>query len=198
MLVIGLTGGVGVGKDEAAKVLKRHGAEIIDADKTGHRLLEKNRELYKRLIEIFGNKIVSRKKIDRKKLGAAVFGNKKKLAQLDKAIHPLMKKEFQKEIAVYRKQGKKLVILNAAVLFEAGWDKIVDKIILVAASKTLRIKRLNKRGIDRKKALAMISSQWSDAVKKKKSDFIINNNSSIGDLRKKVEYTFRQIRLHPN
>ena len=193
MVVIGLTGGIGVGKDEAAKVFKRLDATIIDADKTGHYLLEKDRKLCARLIEIFGNEIVSRNKIDRKKLGAIVFGNKKKLGLLNEAIHPLMKKEFRKEIAKYKKQGKKVIVLNAAVLFEAGWDKIVDKVILVIASKALRIKRLGKRGIGRQKALAMISSQLNDAVKKKKSDFIISNNSSILQLKNKVVNIYNKI-----
>jgi dephospho-CoA kinase len=165
MLIIGLTGGIGTGKDEAAKVLKRLGAKIIDADEVGHKLLKKDTAVYKKVLKVFGEGILGAgREIDRKKLGFIVFKSRIKLAILNKIIHPPMKKEFAKAIAAYRKSGEKLIVLNAAVLFEAGWDELVDKTILITAPKELRIKRLQKRGIDKQKALIMISSQWSDSI----------------------------------
>lgn len=194
MMIIGLTGGVGAGKDEAAKILKSLGVKIIDADDVGHRLLEKNRVLQKRLVKTFGCGILSKGKIARKKLGEIVFGNRGRIRLLNQAIHPLMGREFRKKIAGYKKKGVKAVVLNAAILFEAGWDKFTDKTILVTAPLQMRIKRLKKKRINRKKALAMISSQWSDERKNKKADFIIKNNSSLTNLKKKITDTWQLIK----
>ena len=118
MIVVGLTGGPGAGKDEAMKIFKGFGAKIINADETGHNLLKKNTSVYKEIIKIFGSGILnSQNEIDRKRLGGIVFGNRKKLTLLNRAIHPLMEKEFRKEIASHRKRGTKFVVLNAAILF---------------------------------------------------------------------------------
>jgi dephospho-CoA kinase len=194
MIVIGLTGGVGAGKDEAVRVLKGSGAHIIDADKTGHRFLRNNRSLQKKLVKSFSRKILdSRGGIDRKELGRIAFGNRAKLKVLDRAIHPLMAKEFKKEIAQCRKKGRKAVVLNAAILFEAGWDKLVDNVILITARRELRIKRLKKRGVDRAKALATISSQWPDSRKAKKADMVIENDSSMKKLVLKTRVAFYNI-----
>ena len=187
MLTIGLTGGVGAGKDEAAKIFKRFGVKVIDADDVGHKLLKRSSPAYKKISKMFGLRILdSKKEIERKKLGEIVFGNRRKLKLLNRIIHPLMEKEFKKEIAKQREKGSKFVVLNAAVLFELGWDKLVDKTILITAPEELRIKRLQDRGISRERALAMVSSQWSDERKKKKADFVIENNGSIAELKKKI------------
>jgi len=187
VIVVGLTGGPGAGKDEAMKIFKGFGAKIINADETGHNLLKKNTSVYKEIIKIFGSGILnSQNEIDRKRLGGIVFGNRKKLTLLNRAIHPLMEKEFRKEIASHRKRGTKFVVLNAAILFEAGWDKLVDRAILITAPIEVRVKRLEKSGTGREKALKMIFSQWADARKKKKADFIIENNGSLDSLKKRI------------
>ena len=186
-MLIGLTGGVGAGKDEAAKVFRKFGAKIINADEVGHKLLKRNKPAYRKIVKIFGSGILgSKEEIDRKKLGETVFGNSGKLKLLNKVMHPLMKEEFKKEIARYKKKSVRTVVLNAAILFEARWDKLADKTILITAPKALRIKRLGKKKISRQKALAMISSQWSDERKKKKADFVINNSGSLIELKKKI------------
>ncbi|PIZ16053.1 hypothetical protein COY51_03675 [Candidatus Desantisbacteria bacterium CG_4_10_14_0_8_um_filter_39_17] len=187
MIVIGLTGGVGAGKDEAARVFKKMGAVIINADEVGHRLLEKSTPVYQKIVKLFGLGILNPDgEIDRRKLGKIVFGNRRKLKLLDRIIHPLMEKEFRRKLIEYRNKGVKTVVLNAAVLFEAGWDKLVKRTILITAPEELRIKRLQERGIDRKKAIAIIFSQWSDARRKKKTDFIIENDGSIARLKKRI------------
>jgi len=199
MIVIGLTGGVGAGKDEAARVLKRLGAYVIDADKTGHWLLGNNRSLQKKLVKSFDRGILdSRGRIDRKELGRIAFGSRAKLKVLNRAIHPLMADEFKKEVVLYEKRGRKAVVLNAAILFEAGWDKLVDRIILITAPLELRLKRLKNRGIPRKKALAMISSQWPDSRKIKKADMVVRNDSSLKELTEKTRVAFiNLICMHP-
>lgn len=198
MIVIGLTGGAGAGKDEAVRVLKKLGADIIDADKTGHRLLACKRQLKKKLVRIFSSAILDAEgRIDRGKLGTAVFGRPSKIRLLNRAIHPLMAEEFRKSIKASEKKKKRAVVLNAAILFEAGWDKLVDRVVLVASSKRLRVERLAKRGISREKAMAMAASQWPDPRKAKRSDIIIKNNSSLKELHKEIKHAFKQlIRMH--
>lgn len=195
MLIVGLTGGAGAGKDEVAKVFKKFDAKIIDADEVGHRLLKKNAPAHKKIIKFFGTTVLDNGgEINRKKLGDLVFSSQGKLRLLNKIIHPLMEEEFRKEIAKYRREGKELTVLNAAILLEAGWDKLIDKTILVTTRKELRIKRLESRGIDRERALAIFFSQWSDERKKKKADFIIENNGSLADLKKKIRDIIYEIR----
>jgi len=187
-MTFGLTGGIGSGKDEAAKILKQFGVKIINADEVGHLLLKKNTPVYKRILKTFGSFILKKnKEIDRKKLGSIVFKNKKLLITLNEIIHPAMQEYFKMEIKKYKASGAKLIILNAAILFEAGWDKLCDKVILISATLNMRIKRLKQRGIKKEKALSIINSQLSDELKRKKSDFIISNNSTLVELKKKIK-----------
>jgi len=188
MSTIGLTGGIGAGKDEVAAVFKKLGATVIDADKTGHKLLGDDPSVRRKILAAFGRDILGRGgKIDRKKLGGIVFSGKSGLRLLNNIMHPQMEKIFRAEISRHKKAGKKIIVLNAAVLFEAGWDKLVDRTILVSAPRAIRIKRLEKKGIGGKQAAAIISSQWPDAAKKKKADFVIKNDAGLDRLSRETE-----------
>lgn len=183
-IILGITGPIACGKNEASRILQRSGAYVIDVDRVGHEVL-KQRAVKNKLTRTFGNKILNKVgDISRISLGAIVFGDKKKLLKLNKISHPAILKEVLNSI---KKSNKRQIVINAAVLKEIGLSKYCDQIWLVAASKANRIKRLLSKGLDKKEILKRINSQRTFAGYKKEADIIINNNGSKIDLAKRVK-----------
>jgi len=140
-IVIGITGNLGSGKTTVARMFKELRAEIIEADKIGHDLIKKA-EVKKKLSQTFGSSILDEKReIERRKLGRIVFKNKKKLEELNQILHPLIGSEIKKKIASSK---ARIVIIDAAVLLEAGWDSLVDKVLVVSASYEARLRRIKE------------------------------------------------------
>lgn len=176
--VLWVTGPVASGKNEICKVLKQKGFFIIDADKIGHKILNKKKAI---LAKAFGKEIISKNSVDRKKLGKIVFLNKSKLKKLNSIVHPFLKKEIANEI---KKAKSSKIVVNASLhrqLKKACKDAIV---ISVLSSKKLRLKRLvNKRKLDRNLALAIMNSQEKDSYYRKVADFVVWNNKSLSYLK---------------
>ena len=129
MLVIGLTGSIGTGKSEVAHLLQSLGAVIIDADLVGHEAYKPNTESWREVVEAFGEDIVQPNgEIDRRKLGAIVFSKPEQLARLNGIMHPRMARMVAEELDRLRCQGAPVAVVEAALLFEAGWDSLVDEV----------------------------------------------------------------------
>jgi dephospho-CoA kinase len=190
--VIGLTGPIGAGKDEVAKLLKRRGAYIIDADGLGHKLYLPQSPLWHELVKAFGSRILMRGgKINRKKLGELVFADKKKLDQLDRLVHPVLKEEIVKEIELATRNPQPVtIVINAAVLKEIGLLPLVDEVWLVAAPQEIRLKRLVKNGLTEKEARRRIRAQASAKEYAKLADVIINNSGTRKQLSGKIQASF--------
>lgn len=172
MKIIGLTGPAGAGKDEVAKILRRRGAMVIDADKLAHTLYIHRSPLWKKIVKTFGSDILTRtKEIDRKKLGAIVFSDRRKLNKLNKLVHPVLKREIIKKI-----KGKKFVVINAAVLKEIGLVGVCDEVWLVWASPEKRKKRAGR----------LIKFQMSKKDYVKIGTAVVENNASKRGLEKKI------------
>ena len=137
MLTIGLTGGIGSGKSTAAKILAEFGAPIIDADKVAHTTYAPGGAAYDAVIAAFGTEIVAvDRTIDRKKLGAIVFGNPERLNKLTSIVWPATFKSIRAELDGLRASGEKMpVVVEAAILIEANWPPLCDEIWLVRASR---------------------------------------------------------------
>ena len=128
MLVIGLTGSIGTGKSEAARQLEALGASIISADQVGHEAYTPKTEAWDQVVVAFGDEILQEDGgIDRRKLGALVFSDPCKLEKLNQIMHPLMARMVSDKIEVLRDQEVGVVVVEAALLFEAGWDSLVEK-----------------------------------------------------------------------
>ena len=182
--VLGITGPIGSGKDETCRILKKLGFYIIDADRIGHEVLREN-TLKNKLISVFGREVLGPGgAISRKKLGGLVFSGRKRLSFLNSLTHPVIRKKI--EVLVNRSRSSKVAI-NAAVLKEIGLSKYCDQIWLVGSSRPNRIKRLLRKGLNRKETLKRIKSQRSIESYKKESDIIIDNNGSKKDLAIKVK-----------
>lgn len=174
MKIVGLTGNIGSGKSTVAKVFSELGIPVFYADEESKQILEKNESLQIELKSVFGDKIFTDNKPDRKKIAELVFNDSSKLRQLNEMIHPLVQKRFEDWCLL---QKSDLVIKEAAILIESGSYKNADEIILVTCPEEIRIDRVMKRDrVSKDEVVARIKNQMSEDQKVKLSDFIINND----------------------
>ena len=184
-LVLGLTGSIGSGKSTVARMFQELGAEIIDADKVGHSLLEK-KEVRESIVKNFGSSVLDKEgRIERGKLGKIVFRDKKRLEELNSIIHPLIFSEIKRKIIF---SEARIIIIDAAILLEAGADSLVDKVLVVNASYETRRKRIKESSLlSSKEVEGIIKAQFSQDEKIQRADFLIENEKSIKESKGQVE-----------
>jgi dephospho-CoA kinase len=183
-MVIGLCGKYCAGKNEAAAVFAENGFRIVDVDRLGHEALETARE---EIAARFGpGVVVPGGGVDRKKLGAAVFADRRKLAELESIVHPLMVERVKNIVS---ERGPRFVV-NAALLFPMGLDALCDRIVIVRAPLLERINRALTR--DSLGIPAVLRRIWSQRKLIPQSSFlpadtiIVENSGTRGSLREKV------------
>lgn len=174
MIKLGLTGGIGSGKSTVAKVFESLGVPVFYADDEAKKFLF-HKEVKSKLQALYGSRVLDeRGEVDKPTLASIVFTDEQELAKLNALIHPLLEQEFLSWAE--SKRGSQYIVKEAAILFEAGFDKSVDKILSVSAPLEQRIERVIKRdGVNRQQVLDRISKQWTDEQREAKSDFVINN-----------------------
>lgn len=194
IMIIGLTGGIAAGKSTVARILASLGAYIINADKIGHNILDKNKNAYNDVKEEFGEIILKESgQIDRKKLGEIVFSDKAKLEKLESITHPYIIEEIKYETKEKIKDYHHLV-LDVPLLFETGLENIVDITWVVVCSYEKQIERISKRdGLSREEAKKRIAAQMETSKKIKLADFVIYNNGTKKELNNKVLRKWRKI-----
>ena len=188
MKVIGLTGGIGSGKSTVSRLLADLGAVVLDADKVGHQAYQPGTETWKELVAAFGEEIVSPDgTIDRKKLGAIVFGDPESLARLNRIVHPRMFDMMKAQIEEHRRQSVSVVVLEAAILLEAGWTPLVDEVWVTVASEPTVVRRaIERTGLPEEQIRARIRSQLSNEEREKAASVVISNDGDLEELRAKV------------
>lgn len=143
MTVIGITGRYCAGKSFVGSLLEERGIPIIEVDQLGHKALIDSKD---KIVKVFGASILDEaSQIDRKKVGNIVFGDLEKLRSLEAIVHPAMVLECEKIIEVNRAAGKKITVINAALLQKMGLDKLCDTIMYAYAPTCIRFKRSIKR-----------------------------------------------------
>ncbi|MDD5692393.1 MAG: dephospho-CoA kinase, partial [Candidatus Omnitrophica bacterium] len=184
-IVIGVTGGLGSGKSTVARILKTRDCELIDADKLAHRSLHRGGMVYKKIVGFFGTGILKKdRNIDRQKLAGIVFLHSPALKKLNSIVHPELKKEIFRRI---RSSRKRVIILDAALIIEAGLRRKLDKLVVVTAKRGQQMERsAGKLAINNRQAALRIKSQISQDEKSRFADFIIDNSGSINKTRKQV------------
>lgn len=212
MKVLGITGGVGAGKSTILTYLqKRYGACVILADEVGHMVQEPGESCYQKIVEQFGAQILCeetlkldhtdqremeeragakiQRPIDRQKLGALVYTDRKALEKLNQLVHPAVKAFIVAKIECERqKKEVPFVVVEAALLLEDGYDQICDEIWYVYADEAVRSLRLSKsRGYSAEKTENIMRNQMKDTEFRRRCDFVIDNS---GDF---VENTYEQI-----
>ena len=187
MRVIGLTGGIGTGKSEAARVLAELGAVVIDADAEGHRAYAGGSIGWRRLVEIFSSGILNDdQEIDRARLGELVFANPQALAWLNAAIHPLIRQQVAQAIEQHRQNGEHAVVIDAALLYQAKWDDLADEVWVVSASPSAVLDRLQRRGLRPEDVRRRAEAQGGAEAALGRADAIIENDGTTEDLRSRV------------
>ena len=146
MLVIGLTGSIGTGKSEVTRVLQELGAEVINADQVGHEAYTPHTESWNEVVDAFGRDILQPDgEIDRRKLGAIVFADPGQMAKLNGIMHPRMAGMVAEKTEQMRSRGVQVVVVEAALMFEAGWETLVDEVWATASPLETVFQRLMSR-----------------------------------------------------
>lgn len=191
-MIIGITGSIACGKSTISNYLKSKGYIVIDADKIGHEALDDD-YVKEKLILAFGNEILEDNKINRQKLGELVFGNSSNLNILNSIIHPEIRKKILEKID--KNNDKELIFIDVALLFEAKFDDLVDKIIVVCVDENTQLTRLMKRNsISKKEALSRIVSQMSPIEKAKLGDYTVNNNLDVINTYEQVDKVLSELK----
>lgn len=186
-IIIGLTGGPGVGKTEAAKILARRGVQIISADKIGHHILNTNAKVRREIKAMLGESAFDSKgRPNRKLIGKSVFANPELLADFNALVHPILLRTLKSEMNNTARAGKRMIVVDAALIYEWGIADWFDILVVVDATRELRLRRLIKGGLTRSRAIERIGSQISQKDKKALADFAIINNGSISQLKIKI------------
>ncbi len=197
MKVIGLTGGIGSGKSMVSQFLAELGAVILDADEIGHEAFKPDTEIWRQVVAAFGRQILTPDgNIDRKKLGNIVFSNPESLSRLNQIMHPRMYDMVKAQLEEYRRQGTRVVVLEAPLLLEAGWTSLVDEVWVTTAPEATVLKRLEERtGLSQAESLTRLRSQLPSAERVRQADVVINTDCDLDELKSKVKELGQRLEL---
>ena len=185
MKLIGITGGVGAGKSQILSYIESHSnSRILLADEVAHIVKEPGQPCYDKLIELLGQEVADEDgRINKAKMAARIFADSEVLAQVNAIIHPAVKTYILNEIEAERAAGEQdFFFLEAALLIEEGYHKIVDEMWYIYASEPVRRQRLaQNRGYSEEKITQIMKSQLSDAQFRSYCKKVIDNSGSLGD-----------------
>lgn len=193
-LVLGLIGGMGSGKSCVAKELKRRGAGVVVADQLGHEALRQP-EIRDQVIGRWGREVLDAGgEVDRRKLGRLVFADPSERAALEALSFPYIRRRMQQEIAAAAGRPEcRLVVLDAAVLLEAGWEDLCDGVVFVSAPRVERLRRLaEQRGWTAEEVTAREQAQWPLTDKLSRANDVIQNAGPVEDLPQQVDALLRR------
>lgn len=190
MIVIGLTGGIGAGKSEVARILQELGAVIINADQVGHQAYTPHTETWDEVVKAFGEEILQdNEEIDRRKLGGIVFADPAQMARLNSIMHPRLAQMVAERIEESRGQDLPAIVVEAAILFEAGWEYLVEEVWTTEAPEAEIVARLQARnGWDAAEVKKRIDSQMSSAERSARADLVVENSGDLENLEHRIKY----------
>ncbi|MBL7928454.1 MAG: dephospho-CoA kinase [Bacteroidia bacterium] len=175
MLKIGLTGNIGSGKSYIGKLFSALGIPVYNSDGKARLMMDQNSLLMKRIKESFGEKMYPDGLLDTQALAAIAFESKSKIELLNSLVHPFVRDDFEKWCR--QQQDKPYAIIESAIVFESGFNKMLDKVITVTAPQNLRMERVKQRdGMTEEKFHARQQYQLTEEVKAAQSDFVIRND----------------------
>lgn len=194
MIVIGLTGGIASGKSTVSSYLRERGIPLLDADAVAYELSEPEGPIWRCFVEHFGRGILAEDgTLQRDAIAQRVFGNAQEKAWLDAASHPLIQEVLRERMEEYRRAGAAVVVLDIPLLFETGWDRLVDVVWVVYVNAATQLLRLRERnGYDEETARRRIAAQMSLEEKKQRADVIVDNNGSQEAARLQVDAALAQ------
>ena len=194
-LIIGITGGIGSGKSTLSHLLRAEGYSVYDTDLEARRLQNEHSVMRKKMTDLFGKEIYTEQGLNRPFLGKIVFGKPELLIKLNAIVHPLVMDDFKSW--VINRYPKKMLFIESAILYESGFNKLVDKVILITASEDVRIERVMKRdNVNVEHIRARMSHQLSEEEKQIRADFVIHtdDNKPLLDKMRKLIVELLEIR----
>lgn len=196
MIVLGLTGSIGMGKSRVASMMRKLGIPVHDSDRAVHCALMPNGAAFEEVAVTFPECWDKKKRvIDRKKLGRIVFEDTKKLKTLEKILHPIARKSQMEFIQKMRKLGRKMVVLEIPLLFETGAQTRVDFVVCVSAPKDIQRRRvMARKNMTKEKFEQILARQMPDEAKRANSDFVINTGLGLSQTMKDIKSMVREIR----
>lgn len=194
-MLVGLTGGMGCGKSTVARMFSENGFRIIDADTLVHDLLANDPDVVRSVGQRFGSEVLgSDGHIDRRLLGARVFGDDEALRWLEQLIHPRVGRRWREEVAG---EPQSDWVVQIPLLFEKKLEESFHFTVCVGASATVQQQRLLKRGLSEEEISRRVARQWPIEEKTAKADFFLSNDGSLDFLREQVVHLCRQLRSLP-
>lgn len=191
-IILGVTGSFGSGKTTLAGIFGSFGAGVLNADSIAHQVILPRKKAYYKIVSLFGRGMLKKNGfIDRKKLSQVVFKKNAALKQLNKIVHPQVIKVIRRQI---KESKKKIIVLDAPLLIEAGLTGMVDSLIVVKINRRTQIKRLRKKLLlTRSQILARIKQQMPLEEKLRLADFVIDNNGTLEETKKQVKAIIRRL-----
>lgn len=195
MRLIGLTGGIGSGKSTVAAMLADRGATVIDADRVAHEVYEPGAEGHQMLVDRFGRDVLDEQgRVDRKLLGGVVFNDEKALADLNRIIHPLVRKEVARRLLeITQDDPDAMVVIEAALMTETGWSGGAGELWAVIADPEVVVERLvSQRGLEERDVRLRLAAQTTNDARRRVATRVIENNGDLEDLELQVDRAWRE------
>ncbi|AST97021.1 dephospho-CoA kinase [Shouchella clausii] len=185
---IGLTGGIASGKSLVATYLEKQGIPVVDADKLARQVVEPGEPALAQIVATFGQNVLQTDgTLDRKQLGAIIFGDEQKRKQLNQIVHPAVRQLMKKQAELYEQRGYTRVVLDIPLLYESNLFHMVNQVWLVYVDEATQLRRLIERdGLTETEANQRIAAQMPLTAKKAQADVLIDNNGT-------KENTYRQV-----
>ena len=190
--IVGLVGGIGAGKSLAAKLFAERGARVIDADALGHEALRQT-EIRDAVQGRWGSEVIGNDgEVNRRKVRSIVFADPEERTALQALVFPWIDRHIRKEIAQADADPKvRLIVLDAAIMLETGWDKVCRSVIYIDASRDRRLARLiENRGWNAQQLTANEQAQMSTEEKRARADYVLMNEGSPEDLARQIDCWF--------
>ena len=196
MLKVGLTGGLGSGKSTASKFFNSLGAFILDADNAAKKLIESSKKVKNELIKEFGTDIMdANSNVDKKKLARIAFQDEDHQQRLNYVVHPHIHNAIDESFnEILDQNNHELFIVDAALIYESGYDAHLDYVIVVTAQLKHRMERaLNRNTLTREEILKRIEFQWPEEDKTSLADFVIHNDGTEAELNDQIIELYKEL-----
>ncbi len=198
MISIGLTGGIASGKSQAGRVLAALGAFVVDADRVAHEAYAPGEAGFDMLVAAFGQAIVGEDgSIDRRRLGETVFGDPDRLVRLTGIVWPLARRRVEALQDAQRNLGTPVFVVEAPLLYDAGWQDLFDEVWLVRSNRDVVLTRLEGRGLTRADAETRLAAATNNEEATRRATVVIVNSGSLQDLEARIEHEWDRITASP-